>query len=87
MSEPLRVSATSKPVAVAGAIAAIVRNGGRAEVLAIGFGAVDRAVRAIAIARGYVAPGGVDLVCVVSFVDLLVDDEERAGIRFLVEVR
>lgn len=86
-SEILKVSAQSKPSAVAGAIAGVMRQKGRAEVQAIGAGAVNQAVKAIAIARGYLAPSGTDLVCVPSFADIEIDGEERTAIRILVEPR
>ncbi len=85
--EILKVSATSKPVAVAGAIAGVVRTQKRVEVQAIGAGAINQAIKAIAISRGYVAPGGLDLVCIPSFIDISIDGEERTGIRLVVEVR
>ena len=85
--EVLKVSATSKPVAVAGAIAGVVRTQSKVEVQAIGAGAINQAVKAIAISRGYVAPGGLDLVCIPSFIDISIDGEERTGIRLIVEVR
>lgn len=85
--EVLKVSASSKPVAVAGAIAGVIRAQQRVEVQAIGAGAINQAVKAIAIARGYVAPGGLDLVCSPSFIDISIDGAERTGIRLLVESR
>jgi stage V sporulation protein S len=85
--EILKVSATSKPVSVAGAIAGVIRSQHRVEVQAIGAGAINQAVKAIAISRGYVAPGGIDLVCIPSFIDISIDGEERTGIRLLVESR
>src|SRR5712664_383396 len=85
--EVLKVSASSKPVAVAGAIAGVIRTQGRVELQAIGAGAINQAIKAIAISRGYVAPGGLDLVCTPSFIELAIDGEERTGIRLLVEVR
>src|SRR5712664_964429 len=85
--EVLKVSATSKPVAVAGAIAGVIRSKGRVEVQAIGAGAINQAVKATAISRGYVAPGGLDLVCIPAFIDIAIDAEERTGIRLLVEGR
>jgi stage V sporulation protein S len=91
--EILKVSATSKPIAwtstlaVAGAIAGVVRTQKRVEVQAIGAGAINQAIKAIAISRGYVAPGGLDLVCIPSFIDISIDGEERTGIRLVVEVR
>ncbi|MGH2356097.1 MAG: stage V sporulation protein S [Chloroflexota bacterium] len=81
----LRVSASSRPAAVAGAIAGMVREHGRAEVQAIGAGAINQAVKAIAIARDYLAPAGVDLICVPSFIDVMVDTEQRTAIKLLVE--
>jgi stage V sporulation protein S len=85
--EIFKVSATSKPVAVAGAIAGVVRTQHQVEVQAIGAGAINQAVKAIAISRGYVAPGGLDLVCIPSFINISIDGEERTGIRLVVEVR
>ncbi|PZR70446.1 MAG: stage V sporulation protein S [Candidatus Dormiibacter spiritus] len=85
--EVLKVSAGSKPVAVAGAIAGVIRSQGKVEVQAIGAGAINQAVKAIAISRGYVAPGGIEIVCIPSFIDISIDGEERTGIRLLVEVR
>ena len=86
-SEILKVSATSKPSAVAGAIAGVMREKGRAEVQAIGAGAVNQAVKAIAIARGYLAPSGLDIVCIPSFTDVMINNEERTAIRLIVESR
>ena len=86
-TEVLKVGATSKPVLVAGAIAGVLRSRSRVEVHAIGAGAINQAIKAIAISRGYVAPAGLDLVCVPSFIDLSLDGQERTGIRLLVEVR
>ena len=85
--EVLKVAGTSKPVSVAGAIAAVIRSRGRVEVHAIGAGAVNQAIKAIAISRGYLAPAGLDLVCIPSFVDLSLDGQERTGIRLLIELR
>ena len=86
-NEVLKVGATSKPVPVAGAIAGVIRSRNRVEVHAIGAGAVNQAIKAIAISRGYLAPAGLDLVCIPSFIDLSLDGQERTGIRLLVEVR
>jgi stage V sporulation protein S len=83
----LKVSATSKPKSVAGALAAVLREKGSAEVQAVGAGAVNQAVKAIAIARGYVAPNGIDLICVPAFAEIDIDGEERTAIRFIVQPR
>jgi len=85
--EVLKVSATSQPVKVAGAIAGVVRTQHRVEIQAIGAGAINQAVKAIAISRGYVVAGGLDLVCIPSFIDISINGEERTGIRLMVEVR
>jgi stage V sporulation protein S len=85
--EVLKVSATSQPVKVAGAIAGVVRVQQKVEIQAIGAGAINQAVKAIAISRGYVAAGGLDLVCIPSFIDLAINGEDRTGIRLMVEVR
>ena len=85
--EVLKVAAASKPVSVAGAIAGVIQSQQRVDVHAIGAGAVNQAIKAIAISRGYVAPVGLDLICIPSFIDLTLDGQERTGIRLLVEVR
>lgn len=87
MGEVLKVSATSKPKAVAGALAAVLRAKGSVELQAIGAGAVNQAVKAIAIARGFVAPNGIDLVAIPAFTKVEIEGEERTAIRFLVRAR
>lgn len=83
----LKVSSKSNPASVAGAIAGLIRESGRCEIQAIGAGAVNQTVKAIGIARGYVAPGGLDLVTVPAFLNIEVAGEERTAIRFIVEPR
>lgn len=83
----LKVSTNSRPKSVAGALAAVLREQGAAEVQAVGAGAVNQAVKAIAIARGFVAPNGIDLVAIPAFVEIKIDDEERTAIKFIVEPR
>jgi len=85
--EVLRVSSKSEPKSVAGAIAAILRNGMPVEINAIGAAAVNQVVKSIAVARGYVGPEGIDLVCVPAFSQLEVDGVEKTSIRFVVERR
>jgi stage V sporulation protein S len=87
MGEVLRVSADSKPKAVAGALAAVLRERGAVEVQAVGAGAVNQAVKAIAITRGFVAPNGIDLIAIPAFTKVEIDGEERTAIRFLVQAR
>lgn len=86
-SSLFKVASSSSPAAVAGAIAGTVREKGRCELQAIGAAAVNQTIKAIAIARGFVAPGGKDLVFVPAFQDLVVSGEERTALKFLVEVR
>jgi len=83
----LKVSAQSNPKSVAGALAAVLRERGTAEVQAVGAGAVNQAIKAIAIARGFVAPNGIDLVTIPAFAEILIDGEERTAIRFIVSPR
>ncbi len=87
MMEVLKVSAQSSPKSVAGALAAVLREKGSAEVQAVGAGAVNQAIKAIAIARGFVAPNGIDLVSIPAFAEISIDGEERTAIRFIVEPR
>lgn len=85
--EVLKVSARSRPSAVAGAIAGVVRENGRAEVQAIGAGATNQAVKAVAIARDYLRETGIEAICLPAFIDVTIDDEERTAIRLVVEPR
>ena len=87
MPEVLKVSSRSSPNAVAGALAGVIREKGCAEVQAIGAGAINQAVKAVAIARGFVAPGGIDLICIPAFTDVVINGEERTAIKFIVEPR
>lgn len=86
-AEVLKVSTRSRPSAVAGAIAGVIRDSGMAEVQSIGAGATNQAIKAVAIARSYLSEEGVDIVCTPSFIDVSIDDEERTAIRLLVERR
>jgi len=81
----IKVSAQSRTSAVAGAIAGVMRDTGKAEVQAIGAGAVNQAIKAMVIAKGYLAEEGVDIVCIPSFVEILIDGQERTAIRLLIE--
>ena len=85
--EILKVSARSVPNSVAGAIAAVVRQSGSVEVQAVGAGAANQAIKAIAIARGYVAPIGIDLICIPAFTNIEIDGEERTAIKLICEQR
>ncbi|MBS3736097.1 stage V sporulation protein S [Candidatus Bipolaricaulota bacterium] len=87
MAEILKVSSTSDPSATAGALANTIREEGIAELQAIGPKAVNQAVKAITIARGYMAPSGVDLIFVPSFVDVQIDDENKTAMRMEVRTR
>jgi stage V sporulation protein S len=83
----IKVSAESRTSAVAGAIAGVFRDHGRAEVQAIGAGAVNQAVKAVAIARGYLHEDGIDAVCLPEFTSVEIDGKERTAIRLVVEPR
>jgi stage V sporulation protein S len=85
--EVIKVAARSRSTAVAGAIAGVVRESGRAEVQAIGAGAVNQAVKATAIARGYLELDGIDVICIPSFVEVEIDGQERTAIKLSVEPR
>ena len=87
MADIIRVAAQSRSTAVAGAIAGVVREHGRAEVQAIGAGAVNQAVKAVAIARGFLALDGLDMVCIPAFTDVEIGGQERTAIRMAVEPR
>lgn len=85
--EVLKVSGKSNPNAVAGALSGVLRDNGSAEIQAIGAGAINQAVKAIAIARGFMAPSGLNLVCIPAFTDIVIEGEERTAIKFIVEPR
>ena len=83
----LKVSAKSNPKSVAGALAAVLRENGTAEMQAVGAGAVNQSIKASAIARGFVAPNGINLITIPAFVEIAIDGEDRTAIRFIVEPR
>lgn len=85
--EVLKVSANSNPKSVAGALAAVVREKGNAELQAVGAGAVNQAIKAIAITRGFVAPNGINLICIPAFSEVNIDGEERTAIKFIIQPR
>ena len=85
--EVLKVSSKSKPNSVAGALANAFREKQSIEIQAVGAGSLNQAIQAIAIARGYVAPTGKDLICVPAFSDIVIDGEERTAIKLIVESR
>ena len=85
--EILKISSKSNPNSVAGAIAGLVKESNKAEMQAIGAGALNQAVKAVAIARGFGAPSGVDLVCIPAFAEVEVEGEWRTGIKLIVESR
>ena len=83
-SEMLKVSSKSNPNSVAGAIAGIIAEKGKVELQAIGAGAINQVVKAIAIAIGFVASSGVELVCIPAFSIVNIEGEERTGMKFIV---
>ncbi len=87
MVDIIKVAATSRSTAVAGAIAGVVREKGRVDVQAIGAGAVNQAVKAVTIARGYLQLDGIDIVCIPSFAEVEIDDQERTAVRLSIEKR
>lgn len=83
----LKVSSKSSPSSVAGAIAGMIKDGVPVEMQCVGAGAVNQAVKAIAISRGFLSPIGIEIVCTPSFADIEIDGEYRTAIRFSVEPR
>jgi stage V sporulation protein S len=84
---PLKVSTKSNPNAVAGALAASLRERDSAELQAVGAGAINQAIKAIAIARNYLKPAEIDIVCIPAFITVAISDNERTGISLVVERR
>ena len=85
--EVLKVSSRSAPNSVAGAIASVIKDKDAVEVQAVGAGASNQAIKAIAIARGYLAPVGVDLICIPAFANVVIDGENRTAIKLICEKR
>ncbi len=85
--EVIKVSAQSRSPAVAGAIAGVMRDESHAEVQAVGASAVNQAIKAIAIAKGYLAQDGIDIVCIPSFTEIEIQGQERTAVRLTVEPR
>lgn len=83
----LKVSAKSSPNAVAGAVAAVMRDRGSAEVQAVGAAALNQAIKAVAIARSYLKDSAIDICCVPSFITVAIGEEERTGISLAIERR
>ena len=83
--EYLKVSSKSSPSSVAGAIAGMIKDGVPVEIQCVGAGAVNQAVKANAISRGFLSPIGIEIVCVPSFADVCIDGEYMTAIRFAVE--
>jgi stage V sporulation protein S len=86
-TDPLKVSAKSNPNAVAGALAAALRERENVELQAVGAGALNQAVKAVAIARSYLRSSEIDLVCVPSFITVAIGEAERTGLSLVVERR
>ncbi len=80
----LKVSSKSSPASVAGAIAGMIKDGAPVELQAVGAGAVNQAVKAIAISRGFLSPIGIEISCVPSFTDIVIDGDYRTAIRFAI---
>ena len=85
--EILKVSSKSNPNLVAGALAGVINEQKEAELQAVGAGAVNQAVKAIAIARGFLAPAGIELVCVPNFSEVMINEDVRTAIRLQVSIK
>ena len=87
MTTLLKVSSKSDPSKVAGALAGVIKEEGKAELQTVGAGSLNQAVKAIAIARGFVTAGGIDLICIPAFKDIEIDGEERTAIKLIIKTR
>lgn len=85
--ETLKVSSKSNPNKVAGAIANVIRERNSVEVQAVGAGALNQAIKAIAIARGFVAPSGMNLICIPAFSDISIEGEEKTALKLIIETK
>lgn len=85
--EILKVSSKSNPNSVAGALANAFREKNSIEIQTIGAGAVNQAIKAIAIARGFIAPSGKNIICIPAFTDIMINGEEKTAMKFIIEAR
>ena len=85
--EILKVSSRSVPNSVAGAISGVIRESGAVEIQAVGASAANQAIKSVAIARGYLAPIGIDLICIPAFANVTIDGEDRTAIKLICEAR
>lgn len=83
--ETLKVGTKSNPNAVAGALANVIRQNEKVEIQAIGAGALNQAIKAVAIARGFVAPSGKNITCTPAFTDITLEGEEKTAIKLIIE--
>ena len=85
--ETLKVSSKSNPNSVAGALANAFRSSGKVEIQAVGAGALNQAIKAVAIARGFLAPSGKNIVCIPAFADISIEGEEKTAIKLIIEAK
>ena len=85
--ETLKVSSKSNPNSVAGALANVFRSNWSVEIQAVGAGALNQAIKAVAIARGFLAPSGKNIVCIPAFTDISIDGEEKTAIKLIIETK
>ena len=85
--EILKVSSKSNPNSVAGALTNVLREHSNVEIQAVGAGALNQAIKGIAIARGFVAPSGKNLYCIPSFAAITIDGAERTAIKLMIEAK
>ena len=81
----LKVKNDSNPNAIAGALAELIKNKRKVEIQAVGAGAVNQTVKAIAVTRGYIAPAGINIICIPAFTEVEIDGEERTAMKFIVK--
>ncbi|WP_461204407.1 stage V sporulation protein S [Clostridium sp. DL1XJH146] len=83
----LKVSGKSNCNSVAGAIAGIIKETNRVEIQVVGAAAINQAIKSIAVARGYLAAGGIDLIFTPAFTEVIINNEKRTAIKLIVEPR
>ena len=83
----LKVSVRSSPNSVAGALAGVIREKHAAEIQAVGAGALNQAIKAVAIARGFLAPTGIEIYCIPAFTEITIDGQEKTAIKLTIETK
>ncbi len=85
MIEHMKVASSSSPASVAGAISSIMRTQKSLDIDTVGAGSLNQAIKALAIARGYLAPSGIELTMYPTFREITIEGKEKTAVRLHIE--